>query len=117
MALYHPHAFAAQRPAGLVRLLQRRLAGPAAAYIRWCADLRRRLAFQRVLHLDDRMLDDIGLTREEVEWANRLPLRMNASHEAHRLARLRREKELCRRTTRRRSLRGEDRQAFERASE
>ena len=36
---------------------------------------RRRLA--RLWALDDRMLDDIGLTREDVYWAMSLPLTVN----------------------------------------
>ena len=36
-------------------------------------------AFRRTLRLDDNLLDDIGVTREEVEWAATLPLEVNAS--------------------------------------
>lgn len=93
MTFYPFHDVGAQRPDGLVRLLHRSLAEATAEVRRRASDLRRRLAFQRVVHLDDRMLDDIGLTREEVSWANGLPLHMNASHEAHTAARLRRERE------------------------
>ena len=39
----------------------------------------RRDAFLNLLRLDDKILDDIGLTRAEVEFAARLPLRLNAS--------------------------------------
>jgi len=34
----------------------------------------RRLAYARMLHLDDRMLRDIGLTRDQVAHAARAPL-------------------------------------------
>lgn len=36
-------------------------------------------AFMHLLRLDDRVLDDIGVTREEVEWAAALPLEVNAA--------------------------------------
>lgn len=39
----------------------------------------RRDAFLNLLRLDDEILDDIGVTRAEVESAARLPLRVNAS--------------------------------------
>lgn len=39
----------------------------------------RRRRFARLRALDDRHLDDIGLTRDEVEWGMRLPLRENAA--------------------------------------
>ncbi|MGI9350782.1 MAG: DUF1127 domain-containing protein [Rhizobiaceae bacterium] len=38
-------------------------------------------AFKTLLSLDDRSLADIGVTREDVLWANKLPLSQNASHE------------------------------------
>lgn len=38
-----------------------------------------RRRFKRLLDLDDRLLDDIGVTREEVAFACRLPLHMNAA--------------------------------------
>ncbi len=40
-----------------------------------------RLAFQHVLYLDDRILEDMGVTREDVLWANKLPLSKNAALE------------------------------------
>lgn len=40
----------------------------------------RRDAFLNLLRLDDRTLDDIGVTRADVKWAARLPLRVNASY-------------------------------------
>ena len=39
----------------------------------------RRAAFLNLLRLDDNILEDIGVTRAEVEDAARLPLRANAS--------------------------------------
>lgn len=39
----------------------------------------RRDAFLNLLYLDDVILDDIGVTRAEVERAAHLPLRINAS--------------------------------------
>jgi len=38
-----------------------------------------RQAFSRMLVLDDHILADIGITREDVLWANNLPLSQNAS--------------------------------------
>lgn len=40
-----------------------------------------RAAIEYMLGLEDHMLDDIGLTRRDVEWANRLPLSVNAATE------------------------------------
>ncbi len=39
--------------------------------------LRRKL--RRLRHLEDRVLDDIGITREEVAWAACLPIGVNAA--------------------------------------
>lgn len=47
-------------------------------------------AFMRSLRLDDKILDDIGVTREEVEWAAGLPLEVNASSALYARARARR---------------------------
>ncbi|MEZ5933735.1 MAG: hypothetical protein R3F54_17645 [Alphaproteobacteria bacterium] len=38
-----------------------------------------RAAFMHTVYLDDRLLDDMGVTREEVLWAARLPLEQNAA--------------------------------------
>ena len=56
-------------------------------------DLRRkwrisRLAFQNMLYLNDRILEDIGVTRNDVFWANRLPLRVNAALELRKISRM-----------------------------
>ena len=39
---------------------------------------------------DERLLKDMGLTREEVLWASRLPLSLNAAHELRHESRSRR---------------------------
>ena len=38
-----------------------------------------RLAFKHMLTLDEEMLKDIGVTRDDVIWASKLPLEINAS--------------------------------------
>ena len=40
---------------------------------------RRRAAFARLAHLEQHILDDIGLTRADIEWGMRLPLEQNAA--------------------------------------
>lgn len=63
------------RSAGLSDLFARFGAG-----IRHLAARRaRRAVFRDMARLDDRMLDDIGFTRAEVETAAGLPLEVNAS--------------------------------------
>ncbi len=47
-------------------------------------------AFMHILRLDERRLDDIGVTRAEVDWAAKLPLEINASKALHARARKRR---------------------------
>ncbi len=47
-------------------------------------------AFLHLLHLDKKRLDDIGVTREEVDWAAKLPLEICASKALHERARKRR---------------------------
>lgn len=39
----------------------------------------RRRRFAQMRNLNDRQLDDIGLSRDELEWGMRLPLRENAA--------------------------------------
>jgi len=46
-----------------------------------------RLAFQHVLYLDDQLLEEIGVTRYDVLWANKLPLKENAALELRNIAR------------------------------
>ncbi len=38
-----------------------------------------RAAFMHTVYLDHRLLDDMGVTREEVLWAASLPLEVNAA--------------------------------------
>ena len=38
-----------------------------------------RAAFMHTVYLDDRMLDDAGVTRDEVLWAASLPFEVNAA--------------------------------------
>lgn len=58
----------------------RKLLDAVARNVRRYRELRRdRAAFGNVARLDDRLLEDIGVTREEVEWAARLPLARNAA--------------------------------------
>ena len=38
-----------------------------------------REAFLNLLRVDERALEDIGVTREDVDWAARLPLETNAA--------------------------------------
>ena len=47
-----------------------------------------RQAFQNMLYLNDRILEDIGVTRDDVLWANRLPLRVNAALELRKISRM-----------------------------
>lgn len=52
--------------------------------------IRRRRALYALADMDDAMLDDIGLTRGDVDWALNLPLTTNAALELQRHARNRR---------------------------
>lgn len=42
-----------------------------------------RQAFQQMRLLDDDILDDIGVTRSNVEWASQLPIHQSASQALH----------------------------------
>lgn len=58
----------------------REFLGAVARDARRYRELRRdRAAFGNLMRLDDHLLDDIGVSREEVEWAARLPLARNAA--------------------------------------
>jgi len=46
-----------------------------------------RQAFNNVLSLDDRTLRDIGVTRQDVKWASRLPLAEDAAQKLEQIAR------------------------------
>ena len=48
--------------------------------------LQRRRAFNRLLDLDDHLLDDMGVTRAEVHMASRLPVWTNAADELRRVS-------------------------------
>ena len=67
-------------------LLAAATAGLARVRLAW--NRRRRLA--RMRDLDDRVLDDIGITRDELEWALGLPFEANAALDLERRARARR---------------------------
>lgn len=56
---------------------------------KWHKQREARTAFQHLLALDDANLDDIGVRREDVLWASRLPLSQNAAVELELLARSR----------------------------
>lgn len=43
-------------------------------------------AFRRLIALDDAMLKDIGVKRDDVIWASQLPLSVNASLELEKIA-------------------------------
>ncbi|MEM8802360.1 MAG: DUF1127 domain-containing protein [Pseudomonadota bacterium] len=48
--------------------------------------IRRRRGFNRLLDLDDHMLDDIGVNRGEVKYASDLPLSVDAATELTRIS-------------------------------
>jgi uncharacterized protein YjiS (DUF1127 family) len=57
---------------------------------RYFANWRRRRKLARLAELDDRILADIGIERDEIDEAVRLSLSLNPLHELDRRARLRR---------------------------
>ena len=57
----------------------------AARHVR--NELRARRELRQLLEQDDRILQDIGLTRADVQSALRKPIGVGARHEAFRLAR------------------------------
>ena len=61
---------------------------------RW-AEWRSRLSLHRLLDLDARLIDDIGLTNEEIRAALKLPLRENAIASMVQRAALRRREDLA----------------------
>ena len=54
----------------------------------------RRRAFNKMLNLDDHLLDDIGVSRAEVIMASYLPLSVNAAQELRRISLERRRKRM-----------------------
>ena len=44
----------------------------------------------RMQDLDDRVLSDIGLSYDDVAWAAKLPVSVNAAHELNKVSQLRR---------------------------
>jgi hypothetical protein len=52
-----------------------------------------RRAFETMLALDEVVLRDIGVSRDELEWANRLPMEYNAAREVRKAAERRRRQE------------------------
>lgn len=71
--------------------VSRRLAAVFTSFLRsinrswtaWRARRDRRDAFANLLACDDRMLADMGVRRDEVEWAARLPLNVDAVRALH----------------------------------
>jgi uncharacterized protein YjiS (DUF1127 family) len=51
-------------------------------------EFRSRRELRELLEKDDRILQDIGMTRADIESALRKPMGINARHEAARLSRL-----------------------------
>jgi uncharacterized protein YjiS (DUF1127 family) len=73
-----------------------RLLHGLAAFLR---GLVRRRKFNQLRDLDDHILDDIGVTRREIEIATRLPFSHNAAEEVRRLSlQRRRDREAALRT-------------------
>ena len=67
--------------------LWRRTIGKVSQFLSHRRELReKRDAFKAMLLLEDAMLNDIGVTRANVEWASKLPLKVNAAEELRRLS-------------------------------
>ncbi len=56
------------------------------AYKRWAQRRIDRQAFSHLLALDEHILSDIGVSREDVIWATRLPSKVNASRELEKVS-------------------------------
>ena len=72
---------------------------------RWAMHAQRRTdraAFRHMLTLDDEILDDIGVTRANAEWASQLPIHLSASRELEELTRDKQRNRLSRARPRRR---------------
>ncbi len=70
--------------------LPARLTAPVQRSIR---QIYLRHRYNRLLDLDDHILDDIGVTRDEVVYGSRLPLARNAALELRRISEARRRRE------------------------
>ncbi|MCP4073053.1 MAG: DUF1127 domain-containing protein [Hyphomicrobiales bacterium] len=70
--------------------LQRLAAGIKIVFNNWIQNRVDRQAFSHLLTLDDHILKDIGLTRDDVVWASRLPVSVNASLELGKTVRINR---------------------------
>jgi uncharacterized protein YjiS (DUF1127 family) len=87
---YHPIAYHAAQATESLRIADMLGSFLAELKIWWQARQQRRIdreAFEHLLDLDDAILDDIGVTRDDVIRANRLPLSVNASAELEIIAR------------------------------
>jgi uncharacterized protein YjiS (DUF1127 family) len=69
----------AMRDYALSRAQSAEATGSASIVGRLIRNWRARRAVARLDLLDDRMLRDIGLTREDLRWASGLPLSVNAA--------------------------------------
>jgi uncharacterized protein YjiS (DUF1127 family) len=69
----------AMRDYALSRAQSAEATGSASILGRLIRNWRARRAVQRLDLMDDRMLRDIGLTREDLRWASGLPLSVNAA--------------------------------------
>ncbi|MEM6384878.1 MAG: DUF1127 domain-containing protein [Pseudomonadota bacterium] len=58
----------------------------SGALIERLRNIGRRRRFKRLLDLDDHMLDDVGVTRAEVERVARMPLSADAATELRRIS-------------------------------
>lgn len=81
---------AGPRTVSFLALARAMARAPVARLARWVAHRRRRTLLRDLLALEDSLLFDIGVTREEVEGAVRLPLAENAALHLHHRARARR---------------------------
>ena len=67
----------------------KKLAANIRKYLQLRAQRREnRDAFAHLLKLDDNILRDIGITREDVIWASKLPLHNNAALELEKIAQM-----------------------------
>jgi uncharacterized protein YjiS (DUF1127 family) len=82
--------------------IKRLLSALRQAIASWRARRDSRDAFANLLYQDDRILADIGVLRDEVEWAARLPLAVDAATALRDTAAVRRRAEERARAPRRR---------------